>query len=192
MGAKDRLLVILGKVPALSHQLAQAGISADDFGADPREVEPYLQVAELRVREQFRHVVGGAWPGLFSLAGEVQVARILADTAELARLGHPAGDEGALLGRQLRRRPAGKVQVDVAILAIDVVRHLRHQRGHQVERLLDRRIVIEQRRHLVVVLGAAQPHPGQKEGVLQVILVVRLVHVPDEGHMQGSRHGKRV
>src|SRR2546428_13844124 len=104
MGAKDRLLVILGKVPALAHELAQAGISADDFGADPREVEPYLQVAELRIREQFRHMVGGAWPGLFSLAGEVQVARILADAAGLARTRPPTGHEA----RVPRRRPPAR------------------------------------------------------------------------------------
>src|SRR5439155_15402254 len=129
------------KVPALSHQLVQPGISADDFGADPGEVEPHLQVAELRVRKQSPHVVGGPWPGLFALAGEVQVARIQADATELARLGHPSGDEGALIDRQLRHRTAGEVQVDVGKTAVDVVLDLGHQRGYQVERLLDRRIV---------------------------------------------------
>jgi len=116
----------------------------------------------------------------------------VADPPDLTRLGHPARDEGPLVGAEPRHRTAGQIHVDVLETAVDVILDLIHQRRHQVEGLLDVRVPVEQRRHLVIVLGAAEPNPGQQKTAGQVILVIRLVHVPDEGHMQRARHGERV
>src|SRR5438132_1345670 len=49
---------------------------------------------------------------------------------------------------------------------------------------------IQEGRHPVVILDAAQADPGQEDGIGQVILVIGLVHVPDEGHMQRRGHGR--
>ena len=189
---QDGLHVRVRKEPALADQLGDLGLLLHRLGADPREVEPHEQIAQLGVGEQRRQSVGRGRSSLLPLAHQFEVAWILAHPPDLTRLGHPARDEGPLVDAERRDRTAGQVHVDVLETAVDIILDLLHQRWHQVEGLLDVRVCVEQGRHLVVVLGAAQPDPGKQKTVGQVILVIRLVHVPDEGHVQRARHGERV
>ena len=189
---QDGLHVRLRKQPAFQNQLGNLRIALDRLGADPRQVEPHEQITQLGVGEQRGQAAGRGWARLLPLAHQFQVAWILAHAPNLARLGHPARDEGPLVGAEPRHRTAGQVHVDVCNAAVDIVLDLLHQRRHQVERLLEVGVRVEQRRHLVIVLGGAQPNPGQQKTVAQVVFVIRLVHVPDEGHMQRARHGERV
>ena len=190
--AEDRLLVSLGIVAALAHQLADDGIALDHLRTDPGEVEPHLQVAQLGIAEEPGEVKGTARPRLLPLSNQLDVARGLPDATDLARLGHPAGNEGALVGAQLGNRTARQLEVDVGEPRVGVVLHLGDQRRHQVEGCFYGRVVRQERRHLVVILGATHADPGKEEAAGEVVLVVRLVHVPDERHMQGSRHDGRV
>ena len=41
---------------------------------------------------------------------------------------------------------------------------------------------VEQRRHVVIILDAVHTDPGKDVGTGDVILVIGLVHVPDEGY----------
>ncbi len=58
---------------------------------------------------------------------------------------------------------------------------LHQQRRHEVERHPDRRKLAHERDHPEVVLQPVQPHPRQDVLVRHEILVVRLMHVPEEG-----------
>src|SRR5207249_10784297 len=69
-----------------------------------------------------------------------------------------------------------------------VVLNLSEQRRHEVEGRTDLGISVQQRRHLVVVLGRSQPNPRQKVGAREVVLVIRLMHVPDEGDLKRLGH----
>jgi hypothetical protein len=99
--AEDWLLVSFGEVPASPHQPGDDGIPLDHLRADPGEVEPYLQVAQFGIAEEARQVKGTARPCLLALSNQLEVTRVLSDATELARLCHPASDEGTLIGTQL-------------------------------------------------------------------------------------------
>ena len=58
---------------------------------------------------------------------------------------------------------------------------LHQQRRHQVEGHLDAGKLAQQRHHPVVVLQRVQPDPRQDVLARDEVLVVRLVHVPQEG-----------
>src|SRR5436190_2158851 len=74
---------------------------------------------------------------------------------------------------------------------ISAVVDLGQQRWNEVEGRPHVGVVVEQRWHLVIVLGRAQPHPRQEVSAREVVLVVRLVHVPDEGNVEWLHFLKR-
>jgi hypothetical protein len=59
--------------------------------------------------------------------------------------------------------------------------NLHQQRWHQVEGNAHAREFAQQRHHAPVILGCVQPHPRQHVLARREILVVRLVHVPQDG-----------
>ena len=68
---------------------------------------------------------------------------MLTHAPDLARLGHPSRDEGALVDGERRDRTTGEVEVEVLKTTLDVILDLRHQRRHQVEGLFDGRVIVE-------------------------------------------------
>src|SRR5213594_43200 len=109
----------------------------------------------------------------------------------LAQIEDYGKEESVDLFLNLSKRAAGELseveeQVDGFFLA--VVLNLSEQRRHEVEGRTDLGISVQQRRHLVVVLGRSQPNPRQKVGAREVVLVIRLMHVPDEGDLKRLGH----
>ena len=92
-------------------------------------------------------------------------------------------DEGGVFRGQL----SGRLHADFQIAIPGAVRgkglELDEQRGHEVERHPDRRELAQQRHHAEVVLEGMQPHPWQDVLAGDEILVVRLMHVPEKGHL---------
>ena len=179
LGFEEHLLVLLREALVFGLELGQAGVAVDPSGVDPGQVGPHLEVADVLLQEGL--ILG---PG-----GQLQVARAGLYAQETRRLAGPVDQEPALLVAQVPRGPAGEVEEEVLVVAAGVVLDLGQQRGHQVEGLADARVVVQEGGHLVVVLGRPQPHPGQQVGLGEVVLVVGLVHVPDQGEMERS-HGE--
>ena len=192
LGGDDRLLVLLGEVAAPGQQLADRSPAFHRVGVDPGEVGPDLKVAQLRIREESGQLGLGPRRGLLPLAHQLQVAGEATHPPVAAGIREPAGHEGPFLFGQIAGRAAGQVEVEVGGVARQVVLDLGAERGHQVEGLDHAGIAVQERRHPVVILDAAQADPGQEDGIGQVILVIGLVHVPDEGHMQRRGHGRLV
>src|SRR5258708_34670402 len=93
-----------------------------------------------------------------------------------------------LLGRELASVTTAQVEEEVHRLRLSVILDLRQERRHEVEGAADLRVAVEQGRHLVVVLGTAKPDPRQEIGRGEVVLVIRLVHVPDKRDMYWFVH----
>ena len=167
---KDRL-VLFGEVAVLALELGQAGVVLDPHRVAPGEVEPQLEVTDVVVGEL----------GVRRPRRELEIARRLLHAKRAWRFAHPSQDEVPLLGGKVARRPLAQVEKEIDRLFLAVVLDLRQQRRHQVEGRAHLRVAVEQRRHLEVVLGRAQAHPGQQVRAGEVVLVIGLVHVPDEG-----------
>src|SRR5258706_14518459 len=76
--------------------------------------------------------------------------------------------------------PQAQVEEEVDRLLFAVVLDLRQQRRNEVEGGAELRIAVQEGRHLVVILGRSEPDPRQEVSAGEVVLVIRLVHVPDE------------
>src|SRR5207248_10524925 len=150
MHAKDRCLVSLLEVPAFCDQRPNLGVALDDFGPDPRQVEPDLQVTEFCFGEQPGELIGAPWPELLSLSHQLEIAGVLAHATDLARLRHPTSDKSTFLSAELADRAPAEVEIDIGHTPAHVVVDLVYERRNQVEGLLDRRVLVEQGRHLVV------------------------------------------
>ena len=73
----------------------------------------------------------------------------------------------------------------------DVVAELFDQTGNQIERRVDARIPSQSLGHVQVVLGRMKSRPRQAELAYLAIPVMRLVHVPQERHVERFSHGSR-
>ena len=69
----------------------------------------------------------------------------------------------------------------------NIVLKLRDQGRHQVKRLVQPRKFIQQFHHAVIILERVQTHPGQAVFATDQVLVIRLVHVPEEQEMDCRR-----
>ena len=174
-------LVLLVEVPVFALELGEAPVVLDPDGIAPRQVEPHLEVAD----------IGGRVLRVGRTRGQLQVSRRLLDAQCPRRLTHPAEDEVALFGREITRSALAQVEEEIDRLLLAVVLDLGQQRWNEVEGRPHVGVAVEQRRHLVIVLGRAQPHPRQEVSAREVVLVVRLVHVPDEGNVEWLHFLKR-
>ena len=174
LGLEEGELVLLGEVAVLSLQLREARLIVHPHRIAPGEVEPDLQIADLLGREL----------SVERPRGELEVSGRLLHPQRARRLPHPAQDEVPLFRRQLGCVAAAQVQEQVDGALAPVILDLREQRRDQVEGGPDLGIAVHEGGHLVVVLGAAQSHPGQQVGVGEIVLVVGLMHVPHKGDVQ--------
>src|SRR5262249_33077997 len=65
--------------------------------------------------------------------------------------------------------------------------HLRYHRGHEIEGLPDLRKLLEDAHHAVVVLERMHARPRKLVLARDEVLVIRLVHMPEETQVN-SRH----
>ena len=76
-------------------------------------------------------------------------------------------------------------ELEVAVQgAVDVVLDLLEQRRHQIESLMDARVLAQDGHHVEVVLDPVQPYPRHEVPAGQPIFIERLVHVPNEGYVE--------
>src|SRR5438034_6463600 len=176
-GKKDRL-VVLREVTVLALQLRESRVRFNPNGIAPREVEPDLEIADVLVGEL----------GIRQPRGQVEVSRRLLHAKRPRRLSHPPQYELPLLGGKLAGGALAEVEEQVDGFFLAVVLNLSEQRRHEVEGRTDLGISVQQRRHLEIVLGRSQANPRQKVGAREVVLVIRLMHVPDEGDVKRLGH----
>src|SRR6266550_6132348 len=176
-GKKDRL-VVLTEVTVLALQLRQPRVGFNPNGIAPCEVEPDLEVADVLVGEL----------GVWQPRRKLQVSRRLLHAKSPRRLSHPAKDELTLLGGKLAGGARAEVEEQVDGFLLAVVLDLSEQRRHEVEGRPDLGISVQERRHLVVVLGRSQANPRQEVGAREVVLVVGLMHVPNECDVKRLGH----
>ena len=79
------------------------------------------------------------------------------------------------------------LQVDALGAFIGVIYYLVDKGRDKVEGLAYLREVPQDVRHVVVVFDAVQTHPGQGVPSGDEVLVIRLVHVPEEGYVERTR-----
>lgn len=77
----------------------------------------------------------------------------------------------------------GQFQETVGEPAIGILLDLLKEGRNDVEGLSDIRKLIEDERHVKVILAAVQTHPGQLCLPCQEVLIIRLVHMEDKGEM---------
>ncbi len=85
-------------------------------------------------------------------------------------------------------RPAirfGQAGELIQLAAIGPGEHLLDQRWHHVDRGVRVGMVGKHVRHVEVVFGRVQPQPGQADLAGAQIAIERLVHVPDDGDVEG-------
>ncbi len=92
-------------------------------------------------------------------------------------------DKGDVLLGEVGGRLEAEVEIPIAGTVRREGLELHEQRGDEVERDADARELAKQRNHPVVVLQGMQPHPGENVLPGDEVLVIRLVHVPQEGHL---------
>jgi hypothetical protein len=88
---------------------------------------------------------------------------------------------------EILRRLEGRLEKRILGIARGVLRHLRHHRRDQVERLPDFRKLLQNPRHAVVVLEGVHARPRQLVLAGDQVLVEGLVHVPEEAQID-ARH----
>ena len=109
------------------------------------------------------------------------IPRIRLDHPLPLRVKEVLDDERGVLRGQLGGRLHPELQIPIPGAVGREGLELHEQRRHQVERHPDRRKLAQQRDHPEVVLERMQPHPRQDVLAGHEILVVRLMHVPEEG-----------
>jgi len=67
---------------------------------------------------------------------------------------------------------------------LHVILYLLQERRHEVECLVDIGKIGQERGHVVVILDPVHPDPGKDVRARDIILIIGLVHVPDEGYVQ--------
>ena len=91
---------------------------------------------------------------------------------------------------KLIRRNLGLGPVEVFGSCREVVQLL-DERGRQVESDVDVRILLQHGRHVQVVLGGVNAHPGfGVEAGLRILVVDRLVLMPDDGQVERLLRGQ--
>ncbi len=177
--------VLLVFRPALSFlaERLEGRIAFEQQFMKPGEIAPDLEVAEILLRVAIADGCRGFAP---EAAFEIEFEVALVRTDHAVHVGHEEMVQqvmGIDFGQPINRH-AGDVQMSVAE-AIDVALDLDEQTGDQIDRAAELRHFGDVQGHADVVLGAMQPDPGHQRFTGDVIRVVRLVLMPEQG--QGNR-----
>ena len=76
----------------------------------------------------------------------------------------------------------------IHLAAIGPGEHLLDQRWHHVDRGVGVGMIGQHIGHVEVVFGRVQPQPGQADLAGAQVAIERLVHVPDDGDVEGMSH----
>jgi hypothetical protein len=72
--------------------------------------------------------------------------------------------------------------------AVEIILELVEKGWDIVERHPQAGKLVDERRHRVVILDGVQPDPGQHRASFELVAVVRLVHVPENGNLEWRAH----
>ena len=176
------LLVVLGEAPILGHQPANAGVAVKIEGIDPGELVPDLQIAQVVAAETAGGGAAVCGRGQRAAAPrqELGVARIDVDHPLPLRVKETLEDEVDIVLVELGGRFHAQLQRPVAGAVRGKRLQLHQQRRHEVERHAHGGKLAQDRHHAVIILQGVQPHPRQDVLPGDEILVIRLVHVPQQ------------
>ena len=121
--------------------------------------------------------------GMLVTLPQLLIARVAADHVHRVGLEKILQRKTASTFTELGRRLGHHLEKRVAGGAGGVVLHLDDQRRHEVEVLVDVGELVQQLDHPVVVLEGMHAHPGQPVVPGDEVLVIRLVHVPEENEV---------
>ena len=168
-----QLFVVLGKPAVLGHQPANPRIPVQIKRVHPGQLVPHLQVAE---------IVDGERQSASPLVEQFLVPGIDLDHPLALRMEEVLEDEDDVRLGEIGSGCEAQIEDTIACAICRKCLELDEQRRHQVERDADARKLPKERRHPVVVLQRVHPHPGEDVLAGDEILVVRLMHVPEDGH----------
>ncbi len=89
---------------------------------------------------------------------------------------------------ELLLRLEGHAQVRIKSRPRNIILQLQNQRRHQVDRLVQLGIALEQKHQIQVVFGAVEPDPRQAILASNAAFVERLMLVPDDCDVEGMSH----
>ena len=151
-------------------------------GVYPGQVEPGDEVPIVGVGKEVRVI-----PGLLANFQQLAVSGDGLDDAVPVHVEEEREEEGFFLARPLLLSAEGEALVGG--LAAGVFQELGCQCGDHVERGVHAGELPQHFCHVQVVPDAMQPHPGQGVTSCEEVFVGGLVHVPDEGDIEGLGHG---
>src|SRR5262245_11913031 len=173
----EKDLVLFREVTSLLDQPFHAYIAREIRGVDPRQFLPDLQVAQIVDRKVLRR--RAARP-VGTLTQKLRVASVWLDHPLVLRRKEVLDDERLVFRGQRLGRLQAKLQIPVVGLIGRECLQLHEERRHQVERGANLRELLQQRHHAVVVLQGMQANPRQDVLARDEVLVIGLVHVPEE------------
>ena len=178
--------VVTSEPRALVGELDQALIGADVVRVDPGEVEPEREIHEVIVREELVPVAGR-----HRQLEQTPVFVITVDDVAVMDREEPPQDVHALLVSEhpvhCAHREARVLVVGTARVILELIAQARHHR----EVHLHAGELLKEPRHVQVILRRVEAHPRQHELAGLRVLVVGLVHVPEDRDGQLSVHGAR-
>ena len=172
-------LIFRLEIAPAAQPVAHFAVVGQELFVEPRQLGPHLQVAKFLCTED---VGAGPLPG-FECVEQLAVTRMPVDHALRIGIERMTQQEVLVRVSQALGRLEGHLEERVRGFARGVLGHLRHHGGHQVESLVDLREVLQDSGHAEIVLEGVHARPGQLILAGNQVLVIRLVHVPQEAQM---------
>ena len=182
-------LLAFGVSSALRAKFPQARVEIEGQLMDPGQVAPNLKIAEI--------ARGETGNGIFDriraeAAFEIQLVIPLVRADHAVDVGHE--EIVQQVDNVFRVHSIGRHPRDVEMAIASSVRvreELYEQAGNEVDRAAELGHLFEVQGHAVVVLGRVQADPGHQRLAADVVRVVRLMLVPEEGQ-RDRLHGFSV
>ena len=187
------MLVLFREVPAFFDQPPHPHVTAQIERIHPGQLLPHLKVPQVVHAEPprgSRRILTASPP-----RAQFRVPRVDTDHPRRVRVKEILDDEGDVGRRERVRRLETQIEDAIRRTIRRKCLELHEQRRHQVEGDPDRRELPKQLHHAEIVLERMEAHPRQDVLPRHEILVVRLVHVPDEcdlGHSASLLSGVQV
>ena len=169
-------------VPAFADQFRNVFLRQKIL-VEPPNLREHLQVGEVLSLKIFLRALR-RFPRPVKFLPQFAVPRIAPDYIHRIRLKQILQRKPPLPFCQVFRGLRRNLQKRVLRLARNIILNLRDQRGHQIERLMHLRELVQQLHHPVVVFQSMEARPGQTILPRHQVFVERLVLVPQDDNSQ--------
>ena len=183
LDAAQHGLVLFREAAALGDERANASVVVQIQRVDPGQLLPHLQVAQIvRAEARGRRAPVG-WRRLRAAAPREKLPVAGVDVDHVLALGveEVLQDEIDVVVIERRGRLETQLEIPVTGAVLGKRLELHEQRRDEVERHLDVGTLAQDGHHAVIVLEGVQPDPRQDVLVGREVLVIRLVHMPQDG-----------